>query len=67
MGIGIPCLFYENDFEDKCSAMFKMFFLEEKLFQNFPIDLEVNIKNLMQQIIAVNSPNVVDHSVFLLY
>lgn len=40
------------------------FFLEEKLFQNFPIDLEVTIKNLMQQIIAVNSPNTVDHSVF---
>lgn len=32
------------------------FFLEEKLFQNFPIDLEVTVKNLMQQIIAVIPP-----------
>lgn len=49
----MPCLFYENDFEDKCSAIFRMAFLEEK-FQNFPIDLEMIIKNLMQQTVIDN-------------
>lgn len=64
MDIGIPCLFYENDFEDTCGAIFRMVFLEEKLFQNCLVDLEVTVKYLIQQIIAVNSPNII--SVFLL-
>lgn len=64
MDIGIPCLFYENDFEDTCGAIFRMVFLEEK-FQNCPVDLEVTVKYLIQQIIAVNSPSIIDLSVLI--
>lgn len=50
-----------------------MVFLEEKLFKNVSIDLEVTFKILMQQTIidskslcSVNFPNTVDHSVFFI-